>query len=578
MATTATSVATVTQISLLTEAEYGCEHLAAILKDGEDRGAKFTIAFLKQIALRTSDPSHCETNGVKPLPSFKRSVAKPEYICVDCSERHSNGDRQIHSEKAKHLFYVDSRTAALFCQECRDFVYDHELEKIRAMASGLPSRIRIGQEKLDSVRAAKLIEHAVLDAYSQAKKDRDTQVKRDKTTTYIFKSLLDKTNKTAKKRKSSEISTNGINGDHAHQNGVNGNGADAVEIEADEAYVRANATKRICQSEGLRGLFNLGQTCYMNVVLQTLLHEPILNAYFLGNGHKYYECAVDGCVLCAMGKAFADFNGCDKKDGITAEQLLYSTWKNYPPLAGNRQQDAHEFYQFLVGGLHAATSVEEDQMKCHCFFCKAFFGKFQSTLTCPMCQHTSPTEQTLLELSLDVQLHSKKQQMNGTLHGSTPTLAKCLQSWVSPEELTMEGYQCQGCHGYPDKLTKQLRIKRLPAMLCMQMKRFEQTESETRKMRGKIDFPLEINMQPYTVATTTAGSSSRSQNEKFVYDLVSAIVHDGVGLNEGHYIAYVKQGDRWCLFNDDKVTLVSEGDVLNADAYLLFYTLRSLSW
>jgi ubiquitin carboxyl-terminal hydrolase 22/27/51 len=113
--------------------------------------------------------------------------------------------------------------------------------------------------------------------------------------------------------------------------------------------------------------------------------------------------------------------------------------------------------------------MEDDQMKCHCFFCKAFFGKFQSTLTCHMCQHTSRTEQTLLELSLDVQLHSKKRPMNGT---STPTLAKCLQSWVSPEELIMDGYQCQGCHGYPDKLTKQLRIKRLPAMLCMQMKVF----------------------------------------------------------------------------------------------------------
>lgn len=141
------------------------------------------------------------------------------------------------------------------------------------------------------------------------------------------------------------------------------------------------------------------------------------------------------------------------------------------PLAGNHQQDAHEFYQFLAGGLHTASSDENDQLKCNCFFCKALFGKFQSTLICPICRHTSPTEQPLLELSLDVQLHSKKRQMNGKLHGSvTPTLAGCLQSWVTPEELIMEGYQCQGCHSYPDKLTKQLRIKQLPAMLCMQMK------------------------------------------------------------------------------------------------------------
>lgn len=34
---------------------------------------------------------------------------------------------------------------------------------------------------------------------------------------------------------------------------------------------------------------------------------------------------------------------------------------------------------------------------------------------------------------------------------------------------------------------------------------------------------------------------------------------------------------QWFLFNDDQVTAASEAEVLNADAYLLFYTLRSLA-
>jgi ubiquitin carboxyl-terminal hydrolase 22/27/51 len=34
---------------------------------------------------------------------------------------------------------------------------------------------------------------------------------------------------------------------------------------------------------------------------------------------------------------------------------------------------------------------------------------------------------------------------------------------------------------------------------------------------------------------------------------------------------------QWFLFNDDQVTAVSEAEVLSADAYLLFYTLHSLS-
>lgn len=35
---------------------------------------------------------------------------------------------------------------------------------------------------------------------------------------------------------------------------------------------------------------------------------------------------------------------------------------------------------------------------------------------------------------------------------------------------------------------------------------------------------------------------------------------------------------QWFLFNDDQVTSVSEAEVLNADAYLLFYHLRTLSY
>lgn len=31
------------------------------------------------------------------------------------------------------------------------------------------------------------------------------------------------------------------------------------------------------------------------------------------------------------------------------------------------------------------------------------------------------------------------------------------------------------------------------------------------------------------------------------------------------------------LFNDDRVTVASEAEVLNADAYLLFYNLRTLT-
>lgn len=57
-------------------------------------------------------------------------------------------------------------------------------------------------------------------------------------------------------------------------------------------------------------------------------------------------------------------------------------------------------------------------------------------------------------------------------------------------------------------------------------------------MEGRIDFPLSINMLPYT----TKQYSKSIDRSKFIYDLSSAVVHKGK-LDAGHYYAYCRHGD-----------------------------------
>lgn len=346
-----------------------------------------------------------------------------------------------------------------------------------------------------------------------------------------------------------------------------------------------SSNKRVCGKEGVRGLHNLGQTCYMNVIIQSLLHDPILTSYFLGNGHAGHDCEIENCIACAMTEAFSECWNTDKQEGYGLVNLLMSSWKlnqvrkhislcsnlqaDLPSqnLAGYQQQDAHEYYQSLVDQLHISTgNVPYHDEECQCFFHRVFFGKLRSTVTCNGCRVVSKTDDPIVDLSLDFE-DDRKKSISGPQ--STSGLEGCLKIYTSPEELRSRAYRCHGCGDVGGSTTKQFRIRKLPAIMCMQLKRFEPNRGTFGKKEGKIDFPLVLNMAPYTTKPESR------HHKQFMYDLTSVIVHTG-SLNSGHYYAYCRHGEEWFLFNDDKVTVTTERDVLSADAYLLFYSLHIL--
>ena len=124
--------------------------------------------------------------------------------------------------------------------------------------------------------------------------------------------------------------------------------------EEDESYMSANTSARPCGREGVRGLFNLGETCYMNAVLQMMVHNPLLASYFLGMGHPVHLCPISRdsdkkaesdsededssvekpeqkvCVACGMTDVFSDITMADSPGPAHAVNLLFASWKNIP--------------------------------------------------------------------------------------------------------------------------------------------------------------------------------------------------------------------------------------------------------
>jgi ubiquitin carboxyl-terminal hydrolase 22/27/51 len=255
-----------------------------------------------------------------------------------------------------------------------------------------------------------------------------------------------------------------------------------TDVVDDLKFISTNTGPAPCRASGIRGIYNMGATCYMNVILQCLVHNPLLRNFYLSDGHQTDDCAYKNCMSCAMDNMFQEFYAHETTTGYSASNILASFWlskrKAYEELASNKEQDAHEFFQFLTEELHEIngggrpSGVDEDpplkRMKtgnepgCKCVVHQTFYGKLQSTITCQNCDDVNTSVESFLDLSLGLDVLSKKKNLKAT----TLTLQRCLdEEYIRPERCE---YTCHACGTQEAK--KQLSIKSLPNVLCIQLK------------------------------------------------------------------------------------------------------------
>merc|ERR1712083_1295550 len=118
--------------------------------------------------------------------------------------------------------------------------------------------------------------------------------------------------------------------------------------------------------------------------------------------------------------------------------------------------------------------------------------------------------------------------------------------FVEREELAdSERFYCNSCKSKQPS-TKQFRIRRLPTVLCLHIKRFRWTTYARTKIDTFIEFPLNgLDMSSYLPNNLSGTRFSNSGSS--LYDLAAVIVHHGTGAGSGHYTAFATNNKAWLL-------------------------------
>uniref|UniRef100_A0A093VTB7 Ubiquitin carboxyl-terminal hydrolase 5 n=1 Tax=Talaromyces marneffei PM1 TaxID=1077442 RepID=A0A093VTB7_TALMA len=368
------------------------------------------------------------------------------------------------------------------------------------------------------------------------------------------------------------------------------------------------------------GLTNFGVTCYMNSTLQCLSSTAVMSKFFIDDRFRYYVQKNWKGSQGVMPGLYANLIRSLWKNDV--EVIIPTSFRNFcgrlnREWAIDRQQDAKEFFDFLVDCLHEDLNINwqrtqlrpltfEEEMQrermpvpkvskiewdryCHreeSFISSLFAGQHASRLKCTTCKRTSTTYEAFYSISVEIP------------HTGTGDIYQCLRSYCQEEMLSGdEVWKCPYCK-CERVATKQIIITRAPQILVIHLKRFSASKTQSaRKIHTPVDFPLHgLRMDNFVIpypaanpegdsvngnggAATPSSTSLSPTTPPFTYDAYGVLRHLGSTLSGGHYISLVRDAQRqcWRRFDDERVSDFNPRDLRfsdrlqNEQAYILFY-------
>ncbi|QPC66983.1 hypothetical protein HYE67_009214 [Fusarium culmorum] len=322
---------------------------------------------------------------------------------------------------------------------------------------------------------------------------------------------------------------------------------------------------------------------------QAMIKGPILELA-RENATSY---GMDECTFTGLKDIFLALLESNTHTGVLSPQRFLEIFKRDNEMFRNSMhQDAHEFYGLVLNDVINSVESAARQMKLQAptngtdglansvehvlgsamanhvagtsspatgWVHDIFEGVLTSETKCLTCETASQRDETFLDLSIDLEEHS--------------SVTSCLRKFSAEEMLCERNkFHCDHCGGLQEA-EKRMKVKRLPKILTLHLKRFKYTEDYSRlqKLFHRVVYPYHLRM---------FNTTDNAEDPDRLYELYAVVVHIGGNAYHGHYVSIIKvPGRGWILFDDEMVEPVDKNFVRNffgdkpgmATAYVLFY-------